>query len=69
MMASPRIAVVTGGPRIGDAESGTVAALTSPTFSVVSGGLACIVGAVAISRAMPKLTEWRLSRRAEELEA
>jgi MFS family permease len=40
--------VVAGGPRLGDVESGTVAALTSETFSVVSGGIACIavVGAL-----------------------
>jgi hypothetical protein len=68
-LSSIHIAVVTGGPRIGDAESGTVAALTSPTFSVVSGGLACIVGAVAIGRLMPRLTDWRLSRHEEEMEA
>lgn len=41
--------VVAGGPRVGDVESGTVAALTSPAFSVVSGGLACLasVGLIA----------------------
>ena len=40
--------VVAGGPRLGDVESGTVAALTSEAFSVVSGGIACIavVGAL-----------------------
>ena len=32
--------VVASGPRLGDVESGTVAAVTSPKFSVVSGGLA-----------------------------
>jgi MFS family permease len=58
-LSSIHIAVVTGGPRVGDAESGLVAAATSPTFSVVSGGLACMVGAVVIARLMPKLTEWQ----------
>ena len=56
------IAVVTGGPRLGDVEAGVVASLTSPAFSVVSGGLACLVGALAIGRAMPALPRWRLSR-------
>jgi hypothetical protein len=46
-------AVVTGGPRIGDAESGAVAAAFGDTTSVVSGGLACIVGALLLARALP----------------
>jgi hypothetical protein len=42
--------VVTGGARLGDIEAGEVAALTTPRFSVVSGGLACgaSVGAVLV---------------------
>ena len=60
-LSSIHIAVVTGGPRIGDAESGLVAAATSPAFSVVSGGIACIAGALVIGRLMPRLTEWRLA--------
>jgi MFS family permease len=61
-LSSVHIAVVTGGPRLGDFESGAVAALTTPEFAVVSGGLACIVGAAVIARAMPALTRWRLSQ-------
>ena len=41
------------GPRLGDMESGAVATLTSIEFSVVSGGLACIVGAAVIGGLMP----------------
>ena len=52
-LSSVHIAVVTGGPRLGDFESGAVAALTTPEFAVVSGGLACIVGALVIARVMP----------------
>lgn len=36
----PQIAVVEGGPRLGDPEAGTVASLTSTRFSIASGGLA-----------------------------
>jgi hypothetical protein len=54
------IMVVTGGPRIGDVEAGAVAALTSPVFSVVSGGLACIVGAAAIAWRIPELWRYRV---------
>jgi predicted MFS family arabinose efflux permease len=48
-----QIAVVTGGPRIGDLESGAVATAFGDTTSVVSGGVACIVGALLLARAMP----------------
>jgi MFS family permease len=52
-MSSIQMAVVQGGPRLGDMESGAVATATSIEFSVVSGGLACIVGAVVIGLVMP----------------
>jgi hypothetical protein len=52
-MSSIQMAVVQGGPRLGDMESGGVATATSIEFSVVSGGLACIVGAVVIGLLMP----------------
>jgi MFS family permease len=48
-----QIAVVTGGPRIGDLESGAVAAGFGDTVSVVSGGLACIAGALVLARMLP----------------
>jgi hypothetical protein len=53
------IMVVTGGPRIGDFEAGSVAALTTPVISVVSGGLACVVGAAAIAWRIPQLWRYR----------
>ena len=45
--------VVAGGPRFGDVEAGGVAALTTEAFSVISGGVLCIVGAVALVAAVP----------------
>jgi MFS family permease len=53
------ILVVTGGPRLGDVEAGVVAGLVSPTFSVISGGLACVVGAVLVAMAYPELRDAR----------
>jgi MFS family permease len=53
-MSSIQMAVVQGGPRLGDMESGAVATATSLEFSVVSGGLACIAGALAIGAFLPK---------------
>ncbi|HVP03775.1 MAG TPA: MFS transporter [Solirubrobacteraceae bacterium] len=54
-MSSVFSLVVTSGPRLGDVESGTVAALTTPRFSVVSGGLACIVSVGLVIFAFPRL--------------
>ena len=48
-----QIAVVAGGPRIGDLESGVVATAFGDTVSVVSGGLACIAGALVLARVLP----------------
>jgi len=53
-MSSIQMAVVQGGPRLGDMESGGVATASSIEFSVVSGGLACIAGAVVIGLLMPR---------------
>jgi Transmembrane secretion effector len=54
-LAAIHIAVVTGGPRLGDAEAGAVAALAGPTFSVVSGGLACLAGVALLAWRLPEL--------------
>ncbi len=54
-LSAVHTAVVGGGPRLGDLEAGAVAALTSVRFSVVSGGIACVIGALAIARFMPQL--------------
>ena len=48
-----QIAVVAGGPRVGDLEAGAVANAFGNTASVVSGGLACIVGALVVARLLP----------------
>jgi MFS family permease len=56
-LSAVHIMVVSGGPRLGDVEAGAVAALVSPVFSVVSGGLACIVGAFALAALIPQF--WR----------
>ncbi|WP_431681166.1 MFS transporter [Kitasatospora sp. KL5] len=48
------IVVVAGGPRLGDFESGTVAALTSSvTVSVVTGGLACVAAVLLLAARRP----------------
>jgi MFS family permease len=47
--------VVSGGPRLGDVESGSVAGAAGVRFSVVSGGLLCMAGVVVIALAFPAL--------------
>jgi MFS family permease len=54
-----QMAVVAGGPRLGDLEAGAVATAFGDTASVVSGGLACVVGAFAVARALPGFTRLR----------
>lgn len=57
-LSGVHIAVVSGGPQLGDVEAGTVAQLVSTQFSVVSGGLACVVGALVLARLIPQLNAY-----------
>ena len=66
-LSSMHMAVVAGGPRLGDLEAGVVAAVTSVRFSVVSGGLACVLGALAIARWAPELANYRHNPDAADL--
>jgi MFS family permease len=48
-----QMAVVEGGPRLGDLESGGVASEFSPQVSIVSGGIACVLGVLALALFLP----------------
>jgi hypothetical protein len=50
--------VVAGGPRLGDVESGSVAAIATPAFSVVSGGLVCLASVGVVALAFPQLAAY-----------
>jgi MFS family permease len=52
------ITVVAGGPRIGDVEAGAVAAVFSPTVSVVSGGVLCVVGVALLALFVPEFARY-----------
>lgn len=52
------LAQVASTPALGNVEAGVVASLTSLRFSVVSGGVACMAGAVAILAALPSLVRY-----------
>jgi MFS family permease len=58
-LAAIHILVVSGGPRLGDAEAGFVAALVGPVASVVTGGVASILGAAGVAAAYPELRRYR----------
>jgi len=49
--------------QLGAAESGFVAALTTPTFSVVSGGVASVAIVAAVATWLPALRRYRIGRR------
>ncbi len=68
-MSSVYSLVVSGGPRLGDIESGTVAGAAGVRFSVVSGGLACLVAAAAIVLAFPALARYDTADWIEPTEA
>jgi predicted MFS family arabinose efflux permease len=52
-ISSLQMAVVEGGPRLGELESGGVASAVSTQFSVVSGGIVCVIGALALAVLLP----------------
>jgi hypothetical protein len=60
------LAQVASTPAIGNVEAGPVASLTSLRFSIVSGGVACAVGAVAIVAAIPSLLRYDARGRVPE---
>jgi len=57
-LSAVHIAVVTGGPRLGDVEAGAVAAAAGAPVSVVSGGIASMLGVGLLARLMPRFTAY-----------
>jgi MFS family permease len=52
------IAVYAGGPVLGDVEAGVVGGLVSVPFAIVSGGVACVVAAVAFAARVPSFARY-----------
>ena len=50
------------GPSVGNAEAGFLASLTSVRTSIVSGGIACIIGAGVLAFALPRYRRYDASR-------
>jgi MFS family permease len=57
-MSSVFSLVVASGPRLGDIESGSVAAVATPRASVISGGLACVASVAAVAVLYPELARY-----------
>ena len=57
-LSAVQIAVVAGGPRLGDAEAGAVSAGFGPRVAAWSGGVASVVGTLVIARMLPRFTQW-----------
>jgi MFS family permease len=57
---------VASAPSLGDLEAGVLASLTSLRFSIVSGGLFCIVGCVVAAIALPGFLRYDATRDAVE---
>jgi hypothetical protein len=51
-------AQVASAPSLGNVEAGAVAAATSLRFSIVSGGIASVVGTILIAAAVPALLRY-----------
>ena len=66
-LAGIEFAQVASTPTLGNVEAGLVASLTSLRFSVVSGGVLCVVGTIAIGLLFPALARYdaRAPREAE----
>jgi ENTS family enterobactin (siderophore) exporter len=65
-VSSLYLAQVTGAPALGNVEAGGVARLISPVFSVVSGGIACVAGAVVLGAMIPALRKATLTGAEED---
>ncbi len=60
-VSSVEYIIGTGGGPLGNVETGTVASLTTPAFSAVSGGIACVAVAALIALGFPAFTRYRTS--------
>jgi MFS transporter, ENTS family, enterobactin (siderophore) exporter len=68
-VSSLYLAQVTTAPALGNVEAGGVARLVSPGFSVVTGGLACVAGALVLGALIPALRNSTLTGSPGEPEA
>lgn len=54
-----QVAVVEGGPRLGGVEAGVMASLVGTQWSVLTGGLGCIAGALLLTAVLPAFRRYK----------
>jgi MFS family permease len=54
--------VVSSGPRLGNFEAGAVAAVSNTEWSVVSGGLGCVLAMLLLAKFMPRFGSYQMGR-------
>jgi MFS transporter, ENTS family, enterobactin (siderophore) exporter len=64
-VSSLYLAQVTSAPALGNVEAGAVARFAGLDFSVVSGGLACVLGAIVLGALIPALRHATLPQQAD----
>ena len=57
-MSGIELAQVVSAPTVGNLEAGVVASLSSVRVSIVSGGVACVAGTIAVALAIPALARY-----------
>ena len=57
-ISGAEIAVYAGGPQLGHVEAGVVGGLVGVPFAIVSGGIACIVGAAVFAMRVPSFAHY-----------
>jgi MFS family permease len=60
-MTSINMIFFIGGPQLGEFEAGVIARVAGPRFSVASGGVACVVAAIATAALLPSLRKFTAS--------
>ena len=55
-----------GGPQLGELEAGAVANWLGATFSVVSGGLGCLISTAWVAASTPALRHYRAEKHASQ---
>jgi MFS family permease len=60
------LAQVASAPTLGNVEAGVVASFTSLRFSIVSGGIACVLGTLALVATIPALLRYQAPARPRE---
>jgi hypothetical protein len=58
-LAGIELANVASGPLLGNTEAGLVSSLAGPTFSIASGGLACLAGTGILALLLPEFLRYR----------